>query len=236
MARAGGLKKLVGVNLEEIDAREVNSIRLFDDAQGREIHVRVGRFGPYLERVVVGDSGEPESQRANLPDDLSPDELTLEVAEKLFATPQEGRKLGADPVSGNEIVAKEGRFGPYVTELLPEPPPEPVDLEPVAEGERGGVAVATKAPGEEGEQGQEGPRRAEAAHRLAVQVHGPGDDHPRRGADPALAAAHGGHRPGHEARRSPRRTAATARTSSAAPTPARSPPRTSSSRSPSTRR
>ncbi|MDQ2723579.1 MAG: type I DNA topoisomerase, partial [Actinomycetota bacterium] len=124
VARAGGLKKLVGVNLEEIDAREVNSIRLFDDAEGRGIDVRVGRFGPYLERTVIGDSGEPESQRANLPDDLSPDELTLEVAEKLFATPQEGRKLGADPISGHEIVAKEGRFGPYVTELLPDPPTE----------------------------------------------------------------------------------------------------------------
>ncbi len=127
IARAGGLKKLVGVNLEGIDAREVNSIRLFDDAEGRGIDVRVGRFGPYLERMVVdaeGEAGSPVSQRANLPDDLSPDELTLEVAEKLFATPQEGRKLGADPASGHEIVAKEGRFGPYVTELLPDPPSE----------------------------------------------------------------------------------------------------------------
>jgi len=80
--------------------------------------------------MVTGESGEQESQRANLPDDLSPDELTLEVAEKLFATPQEGRKLGVDPVSGHEIVAKEGRFGPYVTERLPEPPAE---AEPAAE-------------------------------------------------------------------------------------------------------
>ncbi|OAP27545.1 DNA topoisomerase 1 [Amycolatopsis sp. M39] len=78
--------------------------------------VRVGRYGPYLEREVNG-----ESQRANLPEDLPPDELSPEIAEKLFATPQEGRVLGTDPVSGHEIVAKEGRFGPYVTELLPEP-------------------------------------------------------------------------------------------------------------------
>ena len=52
VARSGGLKKMVGANLEEIDAREINSIRLFDDAEGREVHVRVGRFGPYLERMV----------------------------------------------------------------------------------------------------------------------------------------------------------------------------------------
>ncbi|HZZ50838.1 MAG TPA: type I DNA topoisomerase [Pseudonocardia sp.] len=117
IAQAGGLKKLVGVNLEEIDAREINAIPLFSDAAGREVVVRVGRYGPYLERVVDG-----ESQRANLSDDLPPDELTAEIAEQLFSVPQEGRHLGADPVTGHEIVAKEGRFGPYVTELLPDPP------------------------------------------------------------------------------------------------------------------
>jgi DNA topoisomerase-1 len=113
--RVGGLKKLVGSGVDNIDAREVNSIPLFSDEQGRQVVVRVGRYGPYLEREVDGTS-----QRANLPDDLPPDELTLEIAEKLFATPQEGRSLGVDPVSGHEIVAKEGRFGPYVTEVLPE--------------------------------------------------------------------------------------------------------------------
>jgi DNA topoisomerase-1 len=60
------------------------------------------------------------SQRANLPDELPPDELIPEVAEQLFAVPQEGRSLGVDPVTGHEIVAKEGRYGPYVTELLPD--------------------------------------------------------------------------------------------------------------------
>jgi DNA topoisomerase-1 len=74
--------------------------------------------------------GDRISQRANLPDDLPPDELTPEVAEKLFSTPQEGRSLGVDPVSGNEIVAKEGRFGPYVTEVLPEPPAPDPDAAP----------------------------------------------------------------------------------------------------------
>ncbi|MCZ0911247.1 type I DNA topoisomerase [Gordonia amicalis] len=124
IAQYGGLKKLVGVNLEEIDARQVNSIRLFDDEEGRPIYVRVGRFGPYLERDVNANKktdadAEPDLQRANLPADITPDELTLAVAEKLFATPQEGRTLGVDPVTGHEIVAKEGRFGPYVTEILP---------------------------------------------------------------------------------------------------------------------
>ncbi|WP_408015953.1 type I DNA topoisomerase [Rhodococcus chondri] len=152
VARKGGLKKLVGQNLEDIDAREINSIRLFDDAEGREIHVRVGRFGPYLERMVVNPDdpdGELVSQRANLPDDLPPDELTLEYAEKLFSTPQEGRVLGVDPATGHEIVAREGRFGPYVTELLPEPEPEPEpDVTPVpvdeVDASGGGTKTATK--------------------------------------------------------------------------------------------
>ncbi|WP_396915717.1 type I DNA topoisomerase [Mycolicibacterium sp.] len=123
VARAGGLKKLVGVNLEGIDAREVNSIKLFDDSEGRAINVRVGRNGPYLERMIADpdNPGELKPQRANLKEDLTPDELTLELAEKLFATPQEGRVLGVDPATGHEIVAKDGRFGPYVTEVLPEP-------------------------------------------------------------------------------------------------------------------
>jgi DNA topoisomerase I len=125
IARNGGLKKLVGVNLEGIDAREVNSINLFDDEQGRPIYVRVGKNGPYLERMITGDDGEPTPQRANLNDSLTPDELTLELAEDLFATPQEGRSLGVDPETGHEVVAKDGRYGPYVTEVLPEPPEDP---------------------------------------------------------------------------------------------------------------
>ncbi|GAA4835131.1 type I DNA topoisomerase [Actinomycetospora corticicola] len=120
MTQLGGLKKLVGDNLEGIDAREVNSLRMFADSEGRDVVVRVGRYGPYLERMVTGDDGEEKSQRANLPDDLPPDELDLDLAEQLFATPQEGRSLGTDPESGHEILAKEGRFGPYVTEQLPE--------------------------------------------------------------------------------------------------------------------
>nr|WP_246361316.1 type I DNA topoisomerase [Haloechinothrix aidingensis] len=115
IGRSGGLKKLVGSGVEDIDAREINSIPMFTDENGTTVYVRVGRYGPYLEREVDGSS-----QRANLPDDLPPDELTHEVAEKLFATPAEGRVLGTDPDTGHEIVAKDGRFGPYVTEILPD--------------------------------------------------------------------------------------------------------------------
>jgi len=139
IAREGGLKKLVGGNLEEIDAREVNSIKLFDDSEGRAVNVRVGRNGAYLERMVADpdNPGELKPQRANLKDALTPDELTLELAEKLFATPQEGRSLGIDPATGHEIVAKDGRYGPYVTEVLPEPPDD---------GEAGATAKKGKKP------------------------------------------------------------------------------------------
>ncbi|WP_132992391.1 type I DNA topoisomerase [Gordonia zhaorongruii] len=125
VSRGGGLKTLVGVNLEGIDARKVNSIKLYDDSEGRTVFVRVGRYGPYLERNVAAADAEPDLQRANLPSDMTPDELTEAVAEKLFETPQEGRVLGTDPKTGREIVAKEGRFGPYVTEILPDEDDEP---------------------------------------------------------------------------------------------------------------
>jgi DNA topoisomerase-1 len=78
---------------------------------GTDIVVRVGRYGPYLER---------DGQRANVPDDMAPDELTPEKAEELLNTPSGDKPLGFDPVSGLELVAKAGRYGPYVTELLPE--------------------------------------------------------------------------------------------------------------------
>ncbi len=136
VARSGGLKKLVGVNLEGIDAREVNSIKLFDDQQGRPVYVRVGKNGPYLERMVAGGGGELTPQRANLDGTLTPDELTLQLAEELFATPQEGRVLGIDPQTGHEIVAKDGRYGPYVTEVLVEPPENGDDGAPARKGKK----------------------------------------------------------------------------------------------------
>ncbi len=130
VGRSGGLKKLVGDRLEEIDAREVNSLPLLTDAQGRQVLVRVGRYGPYLERLVPGEDGEPTAQRANLPEDLPPDEVDAEVAERLFDQSGDAgdRELGVDPGTGNVIVAKDGRFGPYVTEILREP--EAVDGAP----------------------------------------------------------------------------------------------------------
>ncbi|UIZ92331.1 type I DNA topoisomerase [Corynebacterium sp. CNCTC7651] len=119
VARRGGLKHLIEANLENIDAREANSLKLFDDSQDRPVHVRVGRYGPYIERQVgVTADGEPEYQRANLPESATPDEITLDMAEKLFATPQSGRELGVNPANGRAVVAKEGRYGPYVTELV----------------------------------------------------------------------------------------------------------------------
>ena len=118
LARRGGLKHMIENNLESIDARAANSLTLFDDAEGRPVVVRVGRYGPYIERVIGEKDGEPEYQRANLPESATPDEITLEMAEKLFATPQSGRELGENPANGRVVVAKEGRFGPYVTELV----------------------------------------------------------------------------------------------------------------------
>jgi DNA topoisomerase I len=99
-----GLKEMVS-DLGDIDAREVSSFPL----AGTDIVIRVGRYGPYLER------GE---QRVNVPEGMAPDELTPEKAEELLDQPSGDRPLGADPATGRQIVAKAGRFGPYVTEVL----------------------------------------------------------------------------------------------------------------------
>lgn len=119
IARRGGLKSIIETNLESIDARQVNSLELYVDDEGRPVDVRVGRYGPYLERQIgVNADGEPEYQRANLPESTTPDEVTPAMAEKLFATPPTGRELGTNPANGRMVVAKEGRYGPYVTELV----------------------------------------------------------------------------------------------------------------------
>ncbi|MGH3192839.1 MAG: type I DNA topoisomerase, partial [Streptosporangiaceae bacterium] len=101
-----GLKSLVS-DIGDIDARDVSSIPL----AGTDIVVRVGRYGPYLER---------DGQRVNVPEDLAPDELTEEKAEELFNQPNGDVVLGTDPDTGRVVVAKAGRFGPYVTEQLGE--------------------------------------------------------------------------------------------------------------------
>jgi len=97
-------------NLGDIDARAVNSIDI-----GEGITLRVGRYGPYVE--TAGD----DAKRASVPDDIAPDELTVAKARELLeASAADGRELGTDPETGHTIVAKTGRFGPYVTEVLPE--------------------------------------------------------------------------------------------------------------------
>jgi DNA topoisomerase I len=100
-----GLKATVATHLNEIDAREVNSIPLGTGTDGEAIVARVGRYGPYLQR------GE---DRASIPDDLAPDELTIERAEEILAAPSGDRVLGVHPESGLQVQLKAGRFGPYV--------------------------------------------------------------------------------------------------------------------------
>ena len=111
-----GLKTLTG-DLGEIDARDNSTFAVGDPGLG--INLRVGKFGPYLERDADG-----ELQRANVPMDLAPDELTVEKAEELFAIPSGERELGEHPEWGVSIVAKSGRYGAYVTEVLPEGSPK----------------------------------------------------------------------------------------------------------------
>ena len=100
-----GLKADVATHLGEIDARAVNSIPLGPDSEGRQIVVRVGRYGPYLQR---GD------ERASVPDDVPPDELTVARAEELLVAPSGDRELGNDPGTGLPVLARSGRYGPYV--------------------------------------------------------------------------------------------------------------------------
>jgi DNA topoisomerase-1 len=100
-----GLRQLVAERLERIDARAINSLSLGKDSSGTDIIIRVGRFGPYLQR------GE---DTANIPEDLPPDELNVSKAEELLATPSGDRLLGNDPESGLPVYARSGRFGSYI--------------------------------------------------------------------------------------------------------------------------
>ena len=108
-----GLQQQVA-QLGEIDAREINTIEIGDC-----LHVRVGRYGPYLEDVNhLDDEGNPK--RASLPDTLAPDELTVEVGHDLIENHSGGpRALGVDPVSGGTVEVRNGRFGPYVALVMP---------------------------------------------------------------------------------------------------------------------
>jgi len=120
-----GLRHLVA-DLGEIDAREISTIPI-----GEGIVVRVGRYGPYVEETTpagvdpaTGEAAEDatgESRRATINDDIAPDEMSPAKARELLdAAADDGRVLGQDPETGRDIVAKAGRYGPYVTEVLPE--------------------------------------------------------------------------------------------------------------------
>ena len=98
-------------DLGTIDAQQINTMKLSDD-----IEIRVGRFGAYVQQ------GQGDDRKfANIPENIAPDELTLALAEELLAKPSGERELGIDPETNLPIIAKSGRYGPYVTEILPEP-------------------------------------------------------------------------------------------------------------------
>jgi DNA topoisomerase-1 len=109
-----GLNELA-LDLGVIDARATNTMNL-----SNTIEIRVGRYGAYLQENLPGE----ERKLANIPENLAPDELTLAKAIELLAAPSGERELGIDPNTGLEVVAKSGRFGPYITEIFPEPPVE----------------------------------------------------------------------------------------------------------------
>ena len=124
---AEGLRDLVA-DLGDIDARAISTIDI-----GAGLVVRVGRYGPYVEESTPGgvdpETGEMREdaatapRRATIGDDIAPADFTPEAARELLAaSADDGRELGIDPGSGHPIVAKAGRYGPYVTEVLPDPP------------------------------------------------------------------------------------------------------------------
>jgi DNA topoisomerase-1 len=100
-----GLRDMVKDRLEAIDPRAINSIPIGADADGKEIVIRVGRYGPYLSR---------DGETAAIPEGIAPDELTVDKAVELLATPSGDRVLGDDPATGLPVIARAGRFGPYV--------------------------------------------------------------------------------------------------------------------------
>jgi DNA topoisomerase-1 len=137
IAKAGGLKKMVTENLSDIDARSVNSIPLFVDDAGREVVVRVGRYGPYLQRDLPGtapthateqdgsrtsdsasspdEPAAPAGDRVSIPEGVAPDELTPDKVAELFLGGGGERSLGEHPDSGEPVMLRSGRYGPYVS-------------------------------------------------------------------------------------------------------------------------
>jgi DNA topoisomerase I len=118
IAKAGGLKKMVTENLSAIDARSVNSILLFTDDDGRNVVVRVGRYGPYLQRGLPSAATSEDAtdeDRVSIPEGVAPDELTPEKVSELFLGGGGERALGDDPSTGEAVTLRSGRFGPYVS-------------------------------------------------------------------------------------------------------------------------
>ncbi len=107
----GGLKAMVTDNVSDIDARAINSVPVGELPDGSPVEVRHGRYGTF---IMCGD------KRADLPENLPPDELTVDRALQLLETRAEARELGADPVSGLPVTARTGRYGPFV-QLGPSP-------------------------------------------------------------------------------------------------------------------
>jgi len=137
--RHRGLRQVID-NLGDIDAREINSFPIGDG-----ITLRIGRYGPYLE--APAEDGSETPRRINVPEDLAPDELTPAKARELVDAPITGdRELGINPGTGKMIVAKDGRYGPYVTELEPAEPEaaEPVVIEDSLVDPETGEVVAAK--------------------------------------------------------------------------------------------
>lgn len=120
-----GLRQVID-NLGDIDAREINSIRITDD-----ITLRIGKYGPYLEVPDADGGPDAPPRRVNIPPQLAPDELTAEKARELIDAPVvSDRVIGVNPANGRRVLAKDGRFGPYIEEAVDEPAAEP---EPEAE-------------------------------------------------------------------------------------------------------
>lgn len=105
-----GLEALAA-DLGAIDAQQINTMKM-----GEDIEIRVGRYGAYIQKGIGDDR-----KFANIPETMAPDELTLQVAIDLLAQPSGERELGVHPESNLPLIAKSGRFGPYVTEVFPEP-------------------------------------------------------------------------------------------------------------------
>ena len=105
-----GLEALAA-DLGAIDAQQINTMKM-----GEDIEIRVGRYGAYIQKGIGDDR-----KFANIPETMAPDELTLQVAIDLLAQPSGERELGVHPETNLPLLAKSGRFGPYVTEVFPEP-------------------------------------------------------------------------------------------------------------------